>query len=255
MTPNMLNMIEHGQADGVPLLIAHGLYGSARNWSVIARRLSDTRRVVCVDMRNHGHSPRMDTHDYPAMAEDLAEVIDHLGGKADVLGHSMGGKTSMVLALTRPDAIRRLIVADIAPVTYGHSQLEIAQAMMDVDLSQVSRRSEAGAQLAALGVAEHLHSFLTQSLDLKERRWLLNLPVLHREMPSIMSFPEIRSSWDGPTLFLTGALSDYVLPEHRPVIRSFFPKARFARINGANHWLHADKPREFEASVRAYLDA
>lgn len=249
-------MILHGTpTDRPPLLIAHGLYGSARNWGVIAKRLSDTRQVVAVDMRNHGESPWADSHSYPDLAEDLAEVIKHFGGVFDVLGHSMGGKAAMMLALSHPDLIRRLVIADIAPVTYSHSQLPFIEKMRAVDLDTVTRKSEASAQLGALGVEPALQSFFTQSLDVAGKRWRYNLDVLASEMPKIMSFPDTTAQWDGPALFLTGAESDYVLPEHRDKIRALFPKARFAKIPGAGHWLHADKPREFEANLRAYLDA
>lgn len=119
----MLNTITHGvPTDTRPLLIVHGLFGSARNWGVIAKRLSDTRQVIAVDMRNHGDSPWMDSHTYRDMADDLATVIADIGAPVDVMGHSMGGKAAMVLALTRPELVRRLIVADIAPVAYSHTQ-------------------------------------------------------------------------------------------------------------------------------------
>lgn len=251
----MLNVLTHGSpTDTPPLLIAHGLYGSARNWGVIAKRLSDERQVIAADMRNHGASPRFPSHSYEDMADDLAEVIDRFGGLADVLGHSMGGKAAMTLALRHGAKLRKLVVADIAPVAYTHSQLPFIHAMRAVDLSQVTRRSEAETQLAAQGVERALQSFFTQSLDLKEKRWLLNLDVLEAEMPKIMGFPQIAGTWDGPALFLSGAESDYVRREHRPTIKAYFPKASFAKIPGAGHWLHADKPREFEATVRAYLN-
>lgn len=251
----MLNRILHGApGDGPPLLIAHGLFGSARNWGVIAKRLSDTRQVVAVDMRNHGLSPWSDSHAYPDLAGDLAAEIEPYG-KADVLGHSMGGKAAMMLALSRPDLLNRLIVADISPVAYSHSQQVQIDAMRRVDLSKVERRSDAAMQLSDAGVPPELQSFFTQSLDLAEKRWRLNLDVLERDMADIMSFPETDRTWDGSALFLTGADSDYVTSDHKPLIRKRFPKARFAKIPGAGHWLHADKPREFEAAVRVFLDA
>ena len=251
----MLAYTTYGDGPGTPLLIAHGLYGSGRNWGVIARRLSDTRRVTAVDMRNHGASFWDNDNSYPALAGDLAEVIDHLGGPMDVLGHSMGGKAAMVLALTRPDSLRRLIIGDIAPVGYGHSQMQYITAMRAVDLGAVTRRSEASDQLAALGVDAALTSFLTQSLDVAEGRWRLNLDALASNMASILDFPAREATHDGPTLFLSGAASDYVDRSYRPTIQSLFPNARFARVPGAGHWLHADNPRAFEANVRAYLDA
>lgn len=127
--------------------------------------------------------------------------------------------------------------------------------MRAVDLSKVEKRSDAVEQLAQHVPDTTLQSFFTQSLDVAGKKWRLNLDVLAAEMPKILSFPEISGSFEGPTLFLSGADSDYVLPEHRPTIRSFFPKARFAKIPGTGHWLHAEKPRDFEASVRAFLRA
>lgn len=257
----MLNYITHGKATDKPsLLIAHGLYGSARNWGVIAKRLSDERQVIAVDMRNHGQSPWTESHTYPEMANDLAEVIDahtvHVpGGQMDVIGHSMGGKAAMMLALTYPQKLRRLIVADIAPVAYTHSQIQFITAMRAVDFDRVERRPDAEAQLAQAGVDPALRSFFTQSLDIPNKGWRLNLDTLARHMPDIMSFPETHASWSGPCLFLSGADSDYVKRDDRDLILARFPNARFAKIPGAGHWLHAEKPREFEANSRAFLNA
>lgn len=247
----MLNVIEHGSDTGrPPLLIAHGLFGSARNWGVIAKRLAATRRVVAVDMRNHADSPWMPTHSYEDLAADLAEVID---GRWDVLGHSMGGKAAMVLALTRPEKVNRLIVADIAPVTYGHTQEHLIDAMEGLDLSAITLRSEADRALETSIPESGVRAFLLQSIDLREKRWRLNLPVLRADMAQIRGFPEFEGQFDGPALFLSGATSSYVLPEHRDRIHALFPSARFAKIPGAGHWLHAEKPREFEAAAEAFL--
>ncbi len=237
-----------------PVLIVHGLYGSGRNWGVIAKRLSDRGPVIAVDQRNHGDSFWSESHGYEDMASDLTEVITAQGGPVDVIGHSMGGKAAMVLALTRPELVERLIVADIAPVTYTHSQIQFIEAMRAVDLSSVEKRSDASEQLARLVDDPTLQAFFTQSLDVKDKRWKLNLDALAAEMPKILGFPQIGGSFDKPVLFLSGAQSDYVTPDARPTIKTLFPKARFAKIPGAGHWLHAEKPREFEASVRAFLD-
>ena len=240
-------------APGTPILIVHGLFGSARNWGVIAKRLSKSRRVVAVDMRNHGDSPRAPRHSYPDMAGDLAEVIDHIGGEALVIGHSMGGKAAMVLALTRPELVRALIVADIAPVAYEHTQMHLVEAMQALDLATLETRSDAEAALARAVETKGVRDFLLQSLEVRERRWKLNLDVLGAEMDKILSFPEVTGTYDGPTLFLAGAESDYVLPEHRDRIKALFPNAKQAKIPGAGHWLHAEKPREFEAAARAFF--
>ena len=246
----MLNRITIGEGAATPLLIAHGLFGSARNWGVIQKRLSDRGPVTAVDMRNHGASFHDPVHDYPAMADDLAEAID---APHDVLGHSMGGKAAMVLALRHPEKVRRLIVADIAPVPYTHSQMGPLTAMRAVDLSRVTSRADAREQMTDLDPGTR--DFLLQSLDLKDRRWTLNLDALDDQMSAILGFPEVTGTFDGPTMILKGETSDYVQDAHRDRIRALFPQARIVTIKGAGHWLHADKPREVEAAVRAFLDA
>ncbi len=256
MSGTMLNTVIQGtDTDLPPLLIVHGLFGSARNWGVIAKRLSEARRVITLDLRNHGESDWQDSHLYTDLAGDLSAVIAERGGRADVVGHSMGGKAAMVLALTDPTAVRRLVVADIAPVAYGHTQVHLIHAMRGLDLSRIESRRDADEALTATVAEPGVRAFLLQSLDVKARRWRLNLDVLERFMPEILGFPQMAGAFDGPTLMLSGAESDYVLPEHRPTIRSLFPKARFAKIPGAGHWLHADNPRAFEATVAMFLGA
>ena len=241
----------------IPLVIAHGLYGSGRNWGVVARRLAENRDVITVDMRNHGTSPRFSTQSYPEMAEDLAQVIRELGGQADLIGHSMGGKAAMVLALTNGALIRRLVVADIAPVGYGHDQTHHIKAMRALSCEGLTSRSEADRRLSAHIADPGLRAFFLQSLDLKAQpaQWRLNFDTLAAEMPKIIGWPGIDGQFSDPTLFLTGSESSYVLPEHRAKIMALFPKARFATLKGAGHWLHADRPREFEETVRVFLKA
>ena len=241
-----------------PLVIAHGLFGSARNWNVIARRLSERREVFAVDMRNHGASPWAKSQSYPDMAEDLAEVIRGFGAPADLLGHSMGGKAAMQLALSDAGLLRRLVVADIAPIAYAHDQSQHILAMRGLDLTALTARAEADRRLAGAVPDAGLRAFFLQSLDLKAEagpRWRLNLDVLEAEMPKITGWPGTEGSFPGPALFLTGSESHYVRPEHRETIRTQFPKARFAKLNGAGHWLHADRPREFEETVAVFLAA
>lgn len=244
-------------SDAPPLVIAHGLFGSGRNWGVIARKLSDTREVIAVDMRNHGDSPRFDSQTYPDMAADLAEVICDLGRPADLLGHSMGGKAAMQLALTQGDLIRKLIIADIAPIAYSHDQSQHIRAMQTLDLHGLTGRTDAETRLAPHVPNPALRAFFLQSLDLKTdpATWRLNLAILDREMPNIVGWPETTGQFSGPTLFLTGANSHYVLPDYRDKIRSLFPTARFAKLANAGHWLHAERPREFIETVRVFLNA
>ena len=249
----MLNYMTFGDEKSPPVMIVHGLYGSGRNWGVIAKRLSDQFFVITVDLRNHGDSPWLDTHNYHVMADDLVEVINSLNIKPNIIGHSMGGKAAMVLALKRPNLVRNLIIADIAPVKYEHDQSQFIEAMQKVDLSKVEKRSDATLALSKFVEDKSLQNFFTQSLDIKAKRWKLNLKVLRSEMSEILSFPKIESEFSGHSLFLKGEKSDYIKSEHRKLIKSLFTKARFATFKEAGHWLHAEKPREFESAARLFF--
>ncbi|RED13019.1 alpha/beta fold hydrolase [Pontivivens insulae] len=242
-------------AGGTPLVIAHGLFGSARNWGAIAKRLSDDRDVIAVDMRNHGDSPHAAPHDYPAMAQDLAEVAQRHGGKIDLLGHSMGGKAAMYLALTQPELINSLIVADIAPVAYDHSHAGHIDVMRKLDLTGVTRRSEADKRLAVHLDDPALRAFLLQSLalDADGPRWKLALATLDQNMPAIVGWPQVEGLFNGPALFIAGGASDYQPPSSEADILSLFPAARFERIGGAGHWVHAEQPRAFVDVVQRFL--
>ena len=254
----MLNTILHParqDKDLPPLVIAHGLFGSGRNWGAIARSLAIRRDVVAVDMRNHGSSFRADSQSYADMAGDLAEVLASLG-QADLLGHSMGGKAAMQLALTQGHLLRRLVVADIAPLAYTHDQTRHIAAMRGLDLDGISTRAQADDRLAQQVEDPSLRAFFLQSLDLKATPpvWRLNLDVLEAAMPQIIGWPDTQGCFDGPTLFLTGSQSTYVKPENRMTIRALFPHVRFAKLLGAGHWLHAEKPKAFAETVALFLD-
>lgn len=241
-----------------PLVIAHGLYGSARNFNSIGKKLAAGRKVVMVDMRNHGASPWDDAMTYPEMAGDLAETVDSLcGGKALVLGHSMGGKAAMALALSFPEKVAGLIVADIAPVDYDHSHAGYIDAMLSVELDRISRRSEAEPYLAEAVPEKPLRAFLLQNLVIEggKASWRLNLQALKTGIPTLLAWPSDwpASSYDDATVFLHGGASDYVTDAMQPRIRGFFPSAEFVTLDGAGHWLHAEKPAEFIAAVEEIL--
>lgn len=252
--------LEHEAAEpetAPPLLIAHGLFGSARNFHTLGRRLARNRRVVMVDMRNHGQSPWADRHDYQAMAEDLADAVERLaGGKAAVLGHSMGGKAAMALAGTRPELVAALVVADIAPVPHQHTHLGYVRAMKAVDLDRVSRRSDADPMLAEAIPEAPLRAFILQNLVVEDgrARWRLNLEALDESMDALLDFPELpEPAYRGPAYFLHGARSPYVSPETHPRIRALFPEAEIEALEGAGHWLHAEKPDAFAEKVGGWL--
>lgn len=241
-----LNHSITGPDAGLPVLLVHGLFGQGRNLGALARRLAEGRRVVTVDMRNHGDSFHDPDHSYAALADDLADAIADLGGQVDLAGHSMGGKAAMALALTRPGMVRRLAVLDIAPMAYGHSQSHLIDAMASLDLSAIDRRSAADAALAGRIEDPGVRAFLLQSLDLKAtpKAWRLNLDVLRDQMDRLVGWPEDlpRASFEGPVLEIAGERSDYVTDAGQAALREHFPQARVVRVKGAGHWLHADAP-------------
>ncbi|AUH35478.1 alpha/beta hydrolase [Paracoccus tegillarcae] len=254
----MLNTTISGDGPGTPILLAHGLFGQGRNLGGIARRLDEGRRVISVDMRNHGDSFHDDDHSYAALADDLAQVIEANGGQADVIGHSMGGKAAMMLALTQPDLVNRLVVMDIAPVAYTHDQSGYIDLMEALDLSGVDRRSEADRRLAETLHAPSLRAFFLQSLDLKSQppRWTLNLKVLRDQMDKLVGWPDDQvtaGNFSGPVLCLAGAQSDYVDANGEAEIMRLFPQAKIQRIEGADHWLHGDKPAETAEAIADFL--
>jgi pimeloyl-ACP methyl ester carboxylesterase len=252
------NVYKAEGASGSPLFVAHGLLGAARNWGALAKRMAKRRPVVAVDLRNHGDSPWSAVMDYPAMADDLAETIAaETGGRADVLGHSMGGKAAMALALTAPERVGRLIVADIAPVAYGHSHDAILAAMASLDLTRVARRSDADAALAGAIPDPAMRAFMLTNLDVTAQgaRWRPNIERLAMAMPDILRWPDAwpKVPFESPTLFVRGGRSDYVTEASRPAIMRLFPAARFEMIPDAGHWLHADRPEAFVATVERFL--
>lgn len=252
----MLNIQSFGDQSNIPdLLIIHGLFGSARNWRAIARNLSTDRQVHVVDMRNHGDSFWDDDNSYEAMANDLARIIQFLGVTLDVLGHSMGGKAGMVLALTYPELVNRLLVADIAPTTYAHDQTFNVAAMQLLPLDSFTRRSEADVILAQTLPDENIRAFFLQSLKISEtgNSWQLNLNALGTNMDKIISFPNINSQFNGDTLFVRGGRSQYILNSHLADIETLFPNYNLTTIEGAGHWLHADATRAFLLAVKNFF--
>ena len=259
--PVALAHLEHPAAQAErepPLLIAHGLFGSARNFNTIGRRLANTRRVILVDMRNHGESPWDPDNSYPAMAGDLAEAIGRLGGgRATLLGHSMGGKAAMTLALTSPELVAGLIVADIAPVPYEHSHLGHIEAMKEADLSKITRRSDADPMLAEAVPDRMLRAFLLQNLVVEDgrARWRINLDALAGNMDAMLGFPGDlpEPAFEGPAYFLHGGESPYAAPGTHSRIRALFPAAEIEALPGAGHWLHAEQPDAFVEQVEGWL--
>ena len=257
MTRLSLHRVEAGS--GTPLVILHGLFGAAHNWGSIVRRLAAERRVIAADLRNHGASPHDPQMDYPSMAEDVAGLIDaHAGGRAAVLGHSMGGKVAMTLALTRPVLVERLIVVDIAPVPYRVALGAHAAALKALPLAPGMRRAEADAALRAVVESDAKRAFLLQNLRFEgdgPPRWRINLDAIAANMPVIAGFPEFppQARYEGPTLLVSGETSGYVGPEHRDAMLALFPRTVFVVVPGAGHWVQTEAPEPFLRAVVPFL--
>jgi len=244
--------------EGPALVILHGLFGSSRNWASIARRLGETHRVFTVDLRNHGASPWAETMDYAEMADDVRAFLVRYGlAGATVMGHSMGGKTVMRLALEHEGDVGRLIVVDIAPVAYTHTHLPFVEAMRAVDLTAVGRRADVDRQLETAIPEAALRGFLLHNLATDDGRlnWRINLAALAANMDALIGYPEDQAglAYGGPAHFIAGAASDYVLEAHHARIRDFFPKAEIDSIPDAGHWVHAEQPAAFLERVRSIL--
>ena len=244
---------------GEPLVILHGLFGSKRNWSSIAAKLGVHHRVLTVDLRNHGESPWAARHDYPALADDVARLIrTEIGGPAIVMGHSMGGKAAMMLALTVPELVARLVVVDIAPARSGGSSLDFLHALQAVPLAAFTRRAEVETALAGAISNPAIRSFLLQNLITAPGglSWGVNLDALEQHFADILGFPGIPlgHAFAGPALFIAGGRSEYVLPEHRAEIGRLFPAAGIEVIEDAGHWVHAEAPGPFIETLGRFLE-
>ena len=251
-----LNFQEYGQ--GPPLIILHGLFGSSRNWASHARRLGQAWTVYALDLRNHGVSPWAEDMSYGDMAEDVRAFMDRQGiERAAVVGHSMGGKTAMALALTHGERLTDLVVVDIAPVDYGHTFDAYITAMQGLDLTTLGSRGDADAGLTAAIPEAFIRAFLLQNLVRREQSlaWRINLPALRANMPTLTGFPDqlLERSHAGRTLVVGGGLSDYILPEHHSAIYDLFPNAEIEDIPDAGHWVHAEAPESFLAHVESFL--
>jgi len=253
-----VELVTNDLGDGPPTLILHGLFGRRRNWQAIQKRLADDTRIIAADLRNHGDSPWDDAMTYEAMAEDLAALITKLDmGPIVVVGHSMGGKAAMALALSEPELVSGLMVIDIAPVRYDHEYDSYIEAMRSVPLEKLSKRSDAEQYLAPLITDPSIRAFLLQNLGQEDDRisWSVNLDAIEAGLPNILGFPgSLGDPYEGPTLILRGGNSDFVLEEHYPAIEALFPMATHDVIEGAGHWIHAEKPAEVIDQIKAFIN-
>lgn len=243
---------------GPPLVVLHGLFGSGRNWQSHTRQFASHFEVFNLDLRNHGQSFHSDEMNYPAMADDVAGLLRSLNlGKCNLLGHSMGGKVAMTFAVNNPDSVERLIVADIAPVAYFHHYDDLIDPILALPLSAIESRAQADQLLRQNIPEDQLRAFLLQNLVREPDgwRWRVNWRAIQRDMEFLTGFGDLPDGWrlDLPTLFIRGARSDYVGAPEIDVINRHFSRASIATIEGAGHWLHAEKPEAFTQRVLEFL--
>lgn len=239
------------------LLVLHGLYGQQGNWATHARALADDFTVYALDARNHGQSPHADSMTLAEMAQDVSDTMDVLGlREAHLLGHSMGGKIAMLLALQQSARVQSLLVVDIAPVAYARGDVQVLQGLVALDLAALTSRNDADVQLSAWVHIPAVRDFLLTNL-VKEGearfRWRFNLPVLAHSFGEIIGWPQVSEHYEGPVLFIKGANSDYILPEHQAATLKLFPRARLKTVQGAGHWVHSEKAETFRKLARDFL--
>lgn len=259
---NPVELARREQGHGEAVVILHGLFGSGTNWRGVARLLQERYRVVTVDLRNHGRSPNVPGMRYTDMAGDVLGLLDELALESPVLvGHSMGGKAAMTLALENPSRLRALVVVDIAPVAYGYGDEHrgYIRALERLDTAGVASRAEADERLAAEVPDRGVRQFLLQNLvyDNGTYRVRLGLDAIDADMDAILGFdpPAGVDPWEGPALFIAGGESPYLAARHHEAVRKWFPHARIETVAGAGHWVHAQAPQEVSALISAFAPA
>lgn len=251
-----LNYKELGDS-GQPLIILHGLFGSSDNWMTIGRKLSEKFKVYLVDQRNHGDSPHDAVHNYEVMASDLKEFIEtNKIQNPHIIGHSMGGKTAMYFAVEHPDLFDKLVIVDIAPKAYPVHHDSILEGLCSLNLDELESRSDADKQLSEYVPEKGVRQFLLKNLTRNENKkfeWKINLSVLEKNIEVVGKGLEKKLATEKDVLFIGGKNSNYIKPEDHITINNFFPNARVTMVEGAGHWIHAEKPEEFLNLITNFL--
>lgn len=240
-----------------PLLFLHGLFGSGSNWHSMATALQDDHEILVADLRNHGRSPHANAMSYEAMVSDVVALLERLSEpRVTLVGHSMGGKVAMLLALRHPALVERLMVVDMAPVAYPSRFDGVLRALNGLPLQEIQRRGDADILLARDIPEDGVRGFLLQNLIRNQQgefAWRMNLAAISDRITDLMGFPAVDTQFLGPTQFLYGGQSDYMQAQYEPIIRQLFPYATSRAIAGAGHWLYAEKPAAFLHALQHFL--
>ncbi len=242
---------------GVPLVILHGLFGTSNNWNSLAKLLSDSFAVYALDLRNHGHSPHDPVHTYPAMAGDVVEFLKQESlPSVYLLGHSMGGKAAMEVALSFPALVQKLIIVDMSPGEHPLQHEGILRSLESVRLPEFSSRAAIDLFLRTRIPDDRVRAFLLTNLRRAGNgafHWMMNLEAIEKNKQAIAAPLEGGRRYPGATLFIRAEHSAYIREEQWPLIVSLFPHAQLETVTGSGHWVHADAPEAFLAVVRAFL--
>ena len=239
------------------IFVIHGLFGDLSNLTGLVTSLQEEHNVLSVDLRNHGNSPHSANMSYQDMANDLFELADHLNiENFSIIGHSMGGKVAMTCALLRPERINKLVVADIAPVAYADKHQDIFTGLQALAARQIENRKSADLLLSKYIKTAEIRQFLLKSLQAKEGKYQLkfDLTAIIANYSSIRGWITADSVFNKESLFIKGADSDYIRPEHKADILRLFPKAKAKVIANAGHWLHIEKANIFNRLVRQFFN-
>jgi esterase len=242
---------------GHPVVILHGVYGNQANWLPHARLLAERFAVYGVDARNHGQSPWAQSQRLEDMMNDVAQTLEALAlQQVYLIGHSMGGKTAMLLALRRPDLVGKLVGVDIAPVDYHKSDDGIVQHLLDLPLAELQSRTQADEWLAQWVPEKGVRDFLLTNVVRDAEGWLawrINLPVIQRDFGEVAGWPQHSEKFEGPTLFIRGRNSNYLLPKYEAETLAQFPHARIATVPNAGHWVHSEQPEQVQRLLQEFL--